>query len=86
MLLPNVPDLTIAEYGDFRVGQRGDIAAAKANRAAGGAVEPGNQIQERAFPRAAFPHHGELFTLLDFEFEIAKYHHASFSPERPPER
>ena len=74
MLLPNVPDLTIAEYGDFRIGQRGDISAAEANGAAGGPVEAGNQIQQRAFSCAAFPHHGKLFTLLHFEFEIAKYH------------
>src|ERR1700733_15499682 len=72
MLLPYIPDLTIAEFGALGFGEFRDVFMFVVYRPFGGGVETADEVKEGALPCSAFADDGNLFAGFDVEREVAK--------------
>src|SRR6266576_444197 len=71
--LENKADVPRPPGGEPAVGEFVDVLARDAHAAAGWAVQPADQIQQRAFARPRRPHQCEEFALRNFQMQIRQH-------------
>ena len=67
------PTLFGPPAGDLRLGHLPKVLAVDDHLALGGAVEPGDQVQQGRLARARGAHQGQEFSLLDLNVEIHEH-------------
>src|SRR5690606_27205537 len=70
--LEDEPDPAVAHVGEAVVREAADVLAVEDVAAAGGGVEAADDVHERALPRAARPHDGDVLPPLHLDGEPAE--------------
>jgi hypothetical protein len=72
MLLPHIPDLSIAEFRPLGFRELRDVFMFVVYRPFSGGVETADEVKEGTLPCSAFADDGNLFARFDFEGEVAE--------------